>query len=148
MLKPIGFVLMLVAVGCASKQEPAAQAEGAEPEPSQGQEVAPGDVAAEPIPSTDEGSSAPSAGGESGEAAPAGAGRMAFTTCNADDRPQACTREYRPVCAEVDNGKRCVTTPCDSTDQKEFGNGCTACADAKTSGYWPVACDQLGSDAR
>jgi hypothetical protein len=54
-----------------------------------------------------------------------------------------CTREYKPVCAEVDNGVRCVTQPCDSTDQKEFPNACTACSDAKAQGYWPVACAEL-----
>ena len=70
-------------------------------------------------------------------------GRLAFTQCDVENRPQACTREYRPVCAEVDNGVRCITTPCDSTDQKEFANGCTACSDAKTQGYWPVACAEL-----
>jgi hypothetical protein len=43
---------------------------------------------------------------------------------------------YRPVCGEVDNGVRCVTTPCDSTDQREFGNACMACAEPKTTGYW------------
>lgn len=72
-------------------------------------------------------------------------GRLAFTQCDTENRPQACTREYMPVCAEVDNGVRCVTTPCDSTDQKEFPNGCTACSDAKTQGYWPIACAELTS---
>jgi hypothetical protein len=80
-------------------------------------------------------------------AEPAPQGRLAFTQCDPENRPQACTREYRPVCAEVDNGVRCVTTPCDSTDQKEFGNGCTACSDAKTQGYWPVACAELTGPA-
>lgn len=79
--------------------------------------------------------------------APAG-GRMAFTTCDAGDRPQMCTKEYRPVCGEVDNGVRCITTPCNSTEQRNFGNACMACADAKTNGYWPVACEALGNDAR
>lgn len=141
MLKLVGVVLIALAVGGCSKQE----SEPVEAETSEGAEApatdAPAtDVPAEPIPSTGEGSEAPSAGG-------APAGRMAFTTCP-EERVQACTREYRPVCAEVDNGVRCVTTPCDSTDQKEFPNGCTACADAKTTGYWPVACAELGSDAR
>jgi hypothetical protein len=54
-----------------------------------------------------------------------------------------CTKEYRPVCAEVDNGVRCVTTPCDSTDQKEYATGCVACSDPKVQGYWPVACAEL-----
>lgn len=81
-------------------------------------------------------------------AAEAPQGRLAFTQCDPEHRPQACTKEYRPVCAEVDNGVRCVTTPCDSTDQKEFSTGCTACADPKTQGYWPVACAELtGSSA-
>lgn len=81
-----------------------------------------------------------------GEPAPEAApqGRLAFTQCDAEHRPEMCTKEYRPVCAEVDNGIRCITAPCPSTDQKEFANGCTACADAKTHGYWPVPCAQLG----
>jgi hypothetical protein len=144
MLKLVGIVVIALALGCGSTHE----GEPVEPEASQGAEApategaeAPAtDVPAEPIPSTGEGAEAPSAGGAAG-------GRMAFTTCP-EERAQACTREYRPVCAEVDNGVRCVTTPCDSTDQKEFPNGCTACADAKTTGYWPVACADLGSDAR
>jgi len=74
-------------------------------------------------------------------------GRLAFVPCDPENRPSACTKEYRPVCAEVDNGVRCVTTPCDSTDQKEFATGCTACADAKTQGYWPIACAELTGSA-
>jgi len=74
-------------------------------------------------------------------------GRLAFTQCDLENRPQACTREYRPVCAEVDNGIRCIKAPCPSTDKKEFANGCTACADAKTQGYWPIACAELNGPA-
>lgn len=76
------------------------------------------------------------------EGAPQG-GRLAFTQCDPANRPAMCTKEYRPVCAEVDNGVRCVTTPCDSTDQKEYATGCVACSDAKVQGYWPVACAEL-----
>ncbi len=82
------------------------------------------------------------------EDAPAAGGRMAFVTCDAEHRPEVCTKEYRPVCAEVDNGVRCITTPCDSTDQRNFGNACMACADPKVTGHWPVACEALGNDAR
>lgn len=85
---------------------------------------------------------------EEGEGAPVAGGRMAFTTCDAEHRSPVCTKEYRPVCGVVDTGVRCITTPCDSTEQRTFGNACMACADAKTQGYWPVACDALGSDAR
>jgi hypothetical protein len=141
--------LIAVSLGCASSTEgtePAASeaaepTSGAEPTPQTEPSAEPSDVPAEPIPSTNEGAEAP------GAEAPASGGRMAFTTCP-EERPEACTREYRPVCGEVDNGVRCITTPCDSTDQKEFGNACTACADAKTTGYWPVACAELGSDAK
>lgn len=94
---------------------------------------------------------APPAPEEPGAEAPAeGApqGRLAFTQCDPENRPAACTKEYRPVCAEVDNGVRCVTTPCDSTDQKEYATGCVACSDPKVQGYWPVACAELtGSSA-
>lgn len=95
----------------------------------------------EPPPAPDEPESPPAPDEPAEGSAPGG--RLAFTTCDPDDRPQMCTKEYRPVCAEVDNGVRCVTTPCDSTDKKEFGNACTACADPKTHGYWPVPCAEL-----
>lgn len=81
------------------------------------------------------------------EAAEAPSGRLAFTQCDPENRTQACTRDYRPVCAEVDNGVRCIQAPCPSTEQKEFPNGCTACADAKTTGFWPVPCAQLTTTA-
>jgi hypothetical protein len=57
-----------------------------------------------------------------------------------DDRPQMCTREYLPVCATRDTGVRCVTAPCPSSEQKTYGNACTACADEKVFGYTAEAC--------
>jgi len=80
-------------------------------------------------------------------AEPATAGRMAFAQCDAEQRPTVCTKEHRPVCAEVDNGVRCITTPCGSTDQRNFSNACMACANANVVGHWPVACESLGIDA-
>jgi hypothetical protein len=74
-------------------------------------------------------------------------GRLAFTQCDAEKRPQACTREYRPVCGEVDSGVRCIKAPCPSTEQRTFGNACTACADAKTTGYWPVSCEEMKKES-
>jgi len=47
-----------------------------------------------------------------------------------EPRPQRCTREYRPVCATLNDGTR-----------KTFPNGCTACADPQVTGYFPSACD-------
>ena len=58
------------------------------------------------------------------------------------ERPQACTREYRPVCGVRDTGVRCVKAPCpDSVEWKTYGNGCDACADAAVSGYADGACE-------
>lgn len=57
-----------------------------------------------------------------------------------EPRPEICTQDYRPVCAQRDNGVRCVTTPCDSTDSKTFSNGCTACSDRLVFTYVDGAC--------
>lgn len=70
--------------------------------------------------------------------APAAAS-AALTLCQ-EPRSPACTKDYRPVCATVDTGVRCVTTPCPSTTQKTYGNACTACADERVSGYVPGEC--------
>ena len=46
-------------------------------------------------------------------------------------RPQICTRDYRPVCAELKEGSF-----------KGFPNGCTACADADVVGYRDGECTE------
>jgi len=53
-----------------------------------------------------------------------------FTTCP-EPRPQMCTREYRPVCAKLDDGS-----------MKTYSNGCTACTDPKVVGYYQGACEK------
>jgi len=60
-------------------------------------------------------------------------------TCE-DPRPQMCTREYMPVCALRDTGVRCVTTPCPSTEQAEYANGCEACSDPKVIEWRTGSC--------
>ena len=45
-------------------------------------------------------------------------------------RPEVCTMDYTPVCAELQDG----TT-------KTYSNACTACADAGVSGYRDGACE-------
>lgn len=55
-------------------------------------------------------------------------------------RPDFCTEQYDPVCAEVDTGIRCITEPCPSTEWKTYGNACSACADRQVYGYTPGAC--------
>ncbi len=62
-----------------------------------------------------------------------------LTTCS-DPRREMCTREYRPVCAEVDTGVRCIKAPCPSTEKKTYSNACTACADKKVMSHRPGAC--------
>lgn len=56
-------------------------------------------------------------------------------------RPEICTQDYRPVCATKDNGVRCVTTPCDSTDEVTYSNACSACADSDVYSYQAGACE-------
>jgi hypothetical protein len=141
--------LLLVSVGsallsCASTPAPSA----AEPPPSD-PPVSEAPVSEAPVseaPSAEQppAPAPPASESPAGEAPPA-PGRLAFTKCDPANRPQVCTREYRAVCGEVDTGVRCVKAPCPSTQQKTFGNACTACADAKTTGYWPVACEKLNA---
>lgn len=64
----------------------------------------------------------------------------AMSVCT-EPRPEMCTRQYQPVCAQKDTGVRCVTTPCPSTEWKTYGNGCDACSDAKVIGHVPGACE-------
>ena len=53
-----------------------------------------------------------------------------FTSCP-EPRPQMCTREYRPVCAKLDDGS-----------MKIYSNGCTACTDPNVVGYYQGACEE------
>lgn len=52
-----------------------------------------------------------------------------FVKCS-EPRPQMCTMDYRPVCAELSGGSH-----------KTISNGCTACSDANVSGYRDGVCD-------
>ncbi len=63
-----------------------------------------------------------------------------LTHCDPENRPQMCTREYRPVCALVDTGTRCVTTPCPSTKWQTQGNACDACAREQVIAFKPGQC--------
>ena len=55
-------------------------------------------------------------------------------------RPQICTMDYTPVCATRDNGVRCVTTPCASTETAIYSNGCSACSDPSVYSYQMGEC--------
>jgi hypothetical protein len=56
-----------------------------------------------------------------------------FHQCPAQ-RPQMCTLDYNPVCAIRD----AVVQP--TFDLKTYSNGCSACSDAKVTGYFLGAC--------
>jgi len=50
------------------------------------------------------------------------------TVCT-DPRPQVCTRDYRPVCAQLED-----------TSFKTYSNGCTACSDSRVKSYEEGPC--------
>jgi len=54
----------------------------------------------------------------------------ALVTCP-EPRPQMCTMDYRPVCAQMKDGS-----------SKEYSNGCTSCSDPNVSGYRDGACKE------
>jgi hypothetical protein len=60
-------------------------------------------------------------------------------TCS-DPRPTGCNLDYKPVCADVDTGVRCVTAPCPSTERKTFSSACKACRDPKAVAYVAGRC--------
>ena len=63
-----------------------------------------------------------------------------FVEC-VDPRPQACTREYLPVCATHHAEKTCTTEFCSTTTNVTYATGCTACADPKVSDYRLGKCE-------
>ena len=52
------------------------------------------------------------------------------TMCE-EPRSPACTRDYRPVCAALEDGS-----------EKTYSNGCTACADAKVTTWVEGPCPE------
>lgn len=58
----------------------------------------------------------------------------------AEPRPTACNLDYKPVCADVDTGVRCITTPCPSNERKTFGSACKACRNPKVRAFVSGTC--------
>lgn len=71
----------------------------------------------------------------------------AYIECE-EPRPEMCTQHYDPVCAQRDTGIRCVTTPCDSSEWRRYGNACMACADEKVYGYRPGDCESGNAETK
>jgi len=84
-----------------------------------------------------------SAESESGLTAPETAlnDQLNLTQC-VEPRPEMCTREYRPVCANKDTDIRCFKAPCPATENVTYSNACEACADPKVISYVPEACEE------
>ena len=59
----------------------------------------------------------------------------AFVACEAP-RPEICTREYVPVCAE----RRVVEGGVERVEQATRSNRCIACSDPEVAGFEPGAC--------
>ena len=61
----------------------------------------------------------------------------------AQQRPTACNLDYRPVCANVDTGVRCIKAPCPfSSERKNFGSACKACRDPSVTAFVSGTCPQ------
>jgi hypothetical protein len=72
------------------------------------------------------------------------AGRLALIQCTDESRKVAgCTKENRPVCAEVDTGIRCIRAPCPSMAQQTYANACSACVNKNVRGYWAMSCEDM-----
>lgn len=55
---------------------------------------------------------------------------LPMTQCPAT-RPQVCTMQYEPVCAQRDKG-----------GLREYASGCNACADESVQAYLPGPCPE------
>lgn len=65
-----------------------------------------------------------------------------FTRCSPEQREvDACIEIINEVCARVDTGVRCVTTPCPQAKQVTFANSCFACMNESVIGYEPGPCE-------
>ena len=60
-----------------------------------------------------------------------GGGQAAQPRLCEDPRPQVCTMDYRPVCANLSDGTR-----------KTYSNGCGACADAAVVSWSEGECPE------
>ena len=69
-------------------------------------------------------------GARSPEPSPPPAEERAWQRCE-EPRPKRCAPGGDPVCAQRDTGIRCVTTPCDSSEERAYPSACHACRDTE-----------------
>ncbi len=70
--------------------------------------------------------------------------KEALAELDALEGPKYCTMQYAPVCGRKDTGVRCVTTPCDSSDDVTYGNLCAMNVD-KAEFLYDGECREEGS---
>jgi hypothetical protein len=63
--------------------------------------------------------------------------------CGAFDEQHSCASVDGPVCARVDTGVRCITTPCPSSVLKPYPDACTACGNSKVDVVFTGSCELL-----
>ncbi len=68
---------------------------------------------------------------------PQGSEAPAPMTLCTEPRPQICTQEYLPVCAQLKDG-----------GERTYATGCVACADAEVVGHRPGACEEKPAASR
>jgi hypothetical protein len=66
---------------------------------------------------------------------PPAPGKLQAIDCPAE-RPQACTKEYVPVCGWYSQDIQCIKYPCANV----YGNKCMACADSQVAYYTEGQC--------
>lgn len=62
-----------------------------------------------------------------------------YTACK-EPRPEICTMEYAPVCANIKPGTQCEKAPCSGKNHITYSNGCSACADIGVQSYQVGPC--------
>jgi|GEM_PF-484000 len=63
---------------------------------------------------------------------------VAVIECDPNNRPEACTKEYAPVCGLVQ--VQCITTPCNPVPET-FSTGCVACSNQNVISYTEGECE-------
>jgi hypothetical protein len=61
--------------------------------------------------------------------------------CSAFEGQLGCDTVPGSVCARVDTGVRCITTPCPSYKFQPYDNACAACANDKVQEIFSGSCD-------
>ena len=56
---------------------------------------------------------------------------------------QSCEALSGQVCARIDTGVRCITTPCPSFEFRSYEDTCSACSDHKLTEVFTGSCEEF-----